>query len=344
MAEDVGRAAGGGGGGGGGLAGSVALDGHADKVHCVAWSADGTSLASGSMDRSVRVWVGVDSARVGPSASVELAGHAESVEQVRWSPVSANEVASASSDHTVRFWDMRSGTCTRSVTTGTAGNLSLCWSPCGRYVAVSNSADVLSILDTRAGCKIVKTYKFNFEINEIGWDRSGARFLITSSLGTVEIMRPGSGVGGADEGDADAASVAGATLTRQGTLAAHTASIHALEFDPTGTYFALGGADTLTSLWDVEEGACVRAFTCSQEPVRCLSFSGCGTVLAVGGDSPTVEGIRVPSGEAIFSIPARAPTNDCSFCPRKDRPLALAVAEDRPGPGAVRIFYGTSVL
>ena len=329
------------------LAGCVTLEGHADKVHCLAWNVDGSCLASGSMDRSVRVWKGMDVPRTG--SAVELAGHGDSVEQVRWNPTSVDEVASASSDCTVRFWDMRSGTCTRSVTTGTAGNLSICWSPCGRYVAVSNSDDVLSILDARAGCKVVKTYKFNFEINEIGWDRSGTRFLITSSLGTVEIMRPGEeeeeeekekGGGGGEEGGS---SSPGSTLSRQGTLAAHTASIHAMEFDPTGTYFALGGADTLVSLWDVEEGACVRTFTCSQEPVRCLSFSGCGTVLAVAGDSPSVEGVVVANGGAAFSIPARAPTNDCAFCPRKDRPMALALAEDRPGPGAVRLFHSAAM-
>jgi WD40 repeat protein len=35
---------------------SQALEGHTDEVNTVTWSPDGTRLASGSMDKTIRIW------------------------------------------------------------------------------------------------------------------------------------------------------------------------------------------------------------------------------------------------------------------------------------------------
>lgn len=44
------------------------------------------------------------------------------------------------------------------------------------------------------------------------------------------------------------------------TQCAHPANCICLEFDPSKSYFAVGSADALVSLWDVEEIVCVRTF------------------------------------------------------------------------------------
>ena len=44
------------------------------------------------------------------------------------------------------------------------------------------------------------------------------------------------------------------------TLQAHTANCYCIRFDPKNRYFATGGADSLVSLWDVEELVSVRTF------------------------------------------------------------------------------------
>lgn len=50
-------------------------------------------------------------------------------------------------------------------------------------------------------------------------------------------------------------------LELQNVLKAHPGTCICIEFDPTGRYFATGSADTLVSLWDVEELACLRTFS-----------------------------------------------------------------------------------
>lgn len=43
-------------------------------------------------------------------------------------------------------------------------------------------------------------------------------------------------------------------------LQAHSGNCICIEFDKTGKYFAVGSADALVSLWDVQSLACVRTF------------------------------------------------------------------------------------
>jgi WD40 repeat protein len=66
----------------------------------VAFSPDGTTLASGSADHTVRLW---DTA-TGRQIGVPLTGHTDMVFAVAFSP-DGKTLASGSVDHTVRLWD-----------------------------------------------------------------------------------------------------------------------------------------------------------------------------------------------------------------------------------------------
>merc|ERR1711865_1044537 len=80
------------------------LSGHSNYVMSVAWSMDGT-LASGSADNSVKIWV-MDSSNKLKLQST-LSGHNGAVTQVEFSD--AGTLVSASEDGTTRFWDVATG-------------------------------------------------------------------------------------------------------------------------------------------------------------------------------------------------------------------------------------------
>src|SRR5438046_1880625 len=79
------------------------LEGHSDWVMSVVFSPDGSKLASGSDDRTVRVWA-VATGQVERT----LEGHSDSVMSVVFSP-DGSKLASASNDRTVRVWDVATG-------------------------------------------------------------------------------------------------------------------------------------------------------------------------------------------------------------------------------------------
>ena len=78
---------------------SNTLHGHAGWVRSVCFSPDGNTLASGSTDRTIRLW-----ALASPNAEpIVLTGHDGSIKSVAFSP-DGKSLASASADQTLRLW------------------------------------------------------------------------------------------------------------------------------------------------------------------------------------------------------------------------------------------------
>src|SRR5947207_2083608 len=78
------------------------------SIRTLAWNPTGLLIATGSADRTLRIW---NPDRPHVKYSTELRGHSSGIEKVVFNPVRESELASCSSDGTVRFWDVRSKTC-----------------------------------------------------------------------------------------------------------------------------------------------------------------------------------------------------------------------------------------
>jgi WD40 repeat protein len=81
------------------------LEGHSGPVNSIAWSQDGSRLASGSSDNTVRIW---DPATGQCTSTLE--GHSGRVNSIAWSQ-DGSRLASGSRDETVRIWDPATGQC-----------------------------------------------------------------------------------------------------------------------------------------------------------------------------------------------------------------------------------------
>ena len=110
------------------------------SIRTISWNPTGHLIATGSQDRTLRIW-NPDKPQL--KNSTELRGHTGAIERVAWNPTKEAELASVSTDGTVRFWDVRSKACIESVQLGARG-LSLSWAPDGRMVMAGKGERAVS--------------------------------------------------------------------------------------------------------------------------------------------------------------------------------------------------------
>ena len=108
------------------------VSGHTDAVSSLAFKPNSYLLASGSVDKTIRIW------DVGDRDNLRhvrtLRGHTEAVRSVAWSP-DGRVLASASNDGTVRLWNPNNGINFAMLRGHTEHITSVAWSPDGRILA-----------------------------------------------------------------------------------------------------------------------------------------------------------------------------------------------------------------
>jgi WD40 repeat protein/serine/threonine protein kinase len=143
---------------------------HDEFVHAVAFSRDGSQVATGS-DGTIRLW----DASTGGLTAV-LSGHTGPVNAIAYHP-SESRMASASDDKTVRLWDARAGRLLATIQANRDAVNAVSFSPVGTEVASAASDGLVLVCDALSG-QVLAQLQSPEQAQSLAWDQTGTRLVI----------------------------------------------------------------------------------------------------------------------------------------------------------------------
>ncbi|MFY7802769.1 MAG: protein kinase domain-containing protein [Limnoraphis robusta] len=282
------------------------LTGHSQSVRSVAFSPNSHILASGSDDKTIKLW-DISTRR----EIVTLRGHSSVSLSVAFSPdgkilasgsndnliklwdvstrmqivtlignpycvnsVAFNQdsdiLASGSDDKTIRLWNVKTQTEITTLKGHSRWVSSVVFSWNGRMLASGSSDNTIKLWDVKTQTEITTLKGHSNWIRSVAFSPDGRMLASGSDDQTVKLWDI-------------------ATHTQIATLKGHSGWVRSVAFSPDGHILASGSDDQTVKLWDVKTHTQIATLKGHSDWVKCVAFSPDGNTLASGSDDNTIK-------------------------------------------------------
>ncbi|HEY9651108.1 MAG TPA: serine/threonine-protein kinase [Coleofasciculaceae cyanobacterium] len=253
------------------------LPGHFSSINALAFSPDGTTLASGSADRTVKLW-NIDSKI--PRCS--LSGHSSLVEAVVFSP-DGRTLVSGSWDYTIKIWNVDTGELIHSLGEHSGWIKCLAMSADGLILASGSADKSIKIWDTNSLSVQTTLYGHTDTIHTLAISPDRQILASGGADKTIKIWNLYNG-------------------EVQLTLEGHMEAVHSLAFSPSGQILISGSADKMIKIWHLASGTALHTLTEHSDSVTSIAINEQGNILVSGSADKTVKIWHPGTGKLLQSL------------------------------------------
>jgi WD40 repeat protein len=259
----------------------LTLKGHSGKVWGMAFSLDGSRLASASGDGTVKLW----NSATGQVAHT-LVGHLGQAHCVAFSPDGTRLASGGQDDGTVRIWDATTGNLVYTLEDRDKSVFSVSFSPDGNRLASACMGgavvNAVKIWDMATGRKIDTLTGHGNAVHGVAFSPDGTRLASASRDRIAMIWDARTG-------------------KRLQTLKGHTGLLTGVAFSPDGTRLVTSSADRTVKVWDAASGQVVLTFSGHGSTVHSVTFSPDGSWIASASADGAVKVWDATNGRLAFT-------------------------------------------
>ncbi|KAJ5611660.1 hypothetical protein N7528_008765 [Penicillium herquei] len=259
-------------------------------VQSIAFSPDGQIIASGSDDKTIKLW----DAKTGKELQI-LQGHSGRVQSVAFSP-DGRVLASGSDDRTIKFWDATTCQELQILKGHSAMVFSVAFSPDGQIIASGSYDKTIKLWDTKTGNEL-QTFTHSDPVTSVAFSPDGQTIASGLDLNIIKLWD---------------------IKSQALQIPAPWSSSHriiCITFSSDGQIVASGSLGGTIKLWDTKTGKELQALQGHSESVTSVAFSPDGKMIVSGSYDKTIKFWDIRTGQELQTIQSHSRVNSVAFSP-----------------------------
>jgi WD40 repeat protein len=259
------------------------LTGHSDSVSSVAYSPNGQTLASGSWDKTIKLW----NVKTGNLLQT-LTSHSNDINSVAYSP-DGQTLASASNDKTIKLWNVKTGKLLQTLEGHSNLVNSVAYSPDGQTLASGSVDSTIKLWNVKTG-NLLQTLEghsylggYSYSVLSVAYSPDGQTLASGSEDDTIKLWNVKTG-----------------NLLQ--TLEGHSIGVNSVTYSPDGQTLASGSSDDTIKLWNVKTGNLLQTLEGHSKRVLSVAYSPNGQTLASGSVDNTIKLWNVKTGNLLQTL------------------------------------------